>query len=159
MRIILIVMTLAISYSHSLVASDLATAAIAGKENFKRCIACHLADGAGIPGAFPKLRGRLAQIVQHKGGRDYLTMVVANGLTGAITVQGQPYMGVMPAQSYGLDNKQLAALLNQAIVATAGTLDVSEIRPFSETEISKIKASYKNSSMQHSRSLRPSNLE
>lgn len=159
MRITLIIMTLAINYSHSVMASDLAAAAIAGKESFKRCIACHLADGAGIPGAFPKLRGRLAQIVQMKGGRDYLTMVVTNGLTGTIIVQGKPFMGVMPAQSYGLDNKQLAALLNQAIVATAGTQDVSKIAPFSETEISKIKASYKTSSMQHSRSLRPNNLE
>lgn len=86
---------------------EIEQAAKLGEVNFQRCVACHLVDGSGIPGAFPKLKGRLASIVQLDGGRDYLTMVVSSGLTGPITVAGSQYMGVMPAQSYGLMTSKL----------------------------------------------------
>lgn len=56
------------------------------------CLACHQADGKGIPGAFPPL-----------AGSDYLMAdkaraigVVLNGLEGAVTVNGQVYNSVMP---------------------------------------------------------------
>lgn len=156
---ILIAGALVFSVNTGLNASEIAQAAKAGEAQFQRCVACHLADGAGVPGAFPKLKGRLANIVQQTGGRDYLTMLVSSGLTGPLNVAGYRYMGVMPAQGYTLNDTQLAALLNRAIVATADGAELSEIVPFSAAEVEKIKAKYKAPSMQHSLSLRPKSLE
>jgi nitrite reductase (NO-forming) len=57
------------------------------------CVACHQANGEGIPGAFPPL-----------AGSDFLNAdknraigVVVNGLDGVITVSGNTFDGVMPA--------------------------------------------------------------
>ena len=57
------------------------------------CVACHQANGMGIPAAFPPL-----------AGSDYLNAdktraigVLVNGLSGPITVNGENYNGVMPA--------------------------------------------------------------
>lgn len=148
-------------FSPLAVASEvsLASAAEGGEQHFQRCVACHLDDGAGIVGAFPPLKERLTNIVQLDGGRDYLTMVVNHGLMGKIQAAGQHYMGVMPAQGYGLTDQQLAALLNQAIITTAVNTDTSSIKPFSAAEISAIKARHPNPSMQYSHSLRPQSLE
>lgn len=59
----------------------------------QNCVACHQANGQGIPGAFPPL-----------AGSDYLNAdkirairIVLNGLDGTITVNGNTYDGVMPA--------------------------------------------------------------
>jgi nitrite reductase (NO-forming) len=57
------------------------------------CQACHQADGSGVPGSFPPL-----------AGSDFLNnnpratiSIVLNGLSGAITVNGETYNAVMPA--------------------------------------------------------------
>jgi len=64
---------------------------------FATCSACHMPDGAGIPGAFPPLRNRLADIAGLDGGRDYLITAVSFGLMGTIEVGGMQYFGVMQA--------------------------------------------------------------
>lgn len=58
----------------------------------KVCVACHQAEGQGIPNAFPPL-----------AKSDYLNKdvnkaikVVANGLSGEINVNGKKYNSVMP---------------------------------------------------------------
>lgn len=70
----------------------------AGAKAYKRCSACHLATGKGVPGAFPPVKDRLVPFANYKEGRDYLIMVVEAGLMGPIKVNGMTYRSVMPAQ-------------------------------------------------------------
>lgn len=71
-----------------------------GKRIYEQnCLACHQANGMGVPGAFPPL-----------AKSDYLNKdkkraigVVLNGLTGEITVNGKQYNSVMPAQRLSAD--------------------------------------------------------
>jgi len=67
----------------------------------RHCIACHQANGQGLPGAFPPL-----------AGSDYLAQdpsvavnAILNGLSGPITVNGTRYNAVMPALSYLSDGE------------------------------------------------------
>ena len=69
------------------------------------CMACHQANGEGIPNAFPPL-----------AHSDYLNAdkvraikAVTGGLQGAVTVNGKVYNGVMPAWSLG--NEDVANVL------------------------------------------------
>jgi nitrite reductase (NO-forming) len=70
------------------------------------CSMCHQPEGQGITGAFPPL-----------AKSDYLMAdtkraigIIKNGLQGEITVNGQKYNNVMPAQA--LDDQQVAHVLN-----------------------------------------------
>lgn len=70
------------------------------------CSMCHQPEGQGIAGAFPPL-----------AKSDYLMAdtkrtigIVKNGLQGEVTVNGQKYNNVMPAQA--LDDQQIAHVLN-----------------------------------------------
>jgi nitrite reductase (NO-forming) len=77
-----------------------------GKNVFTaNCLPCHQVDGKGIPGAFPPL-----------AASDFLNAdkkraigIVLNGLTGKITVNGNPFDGVMPAQR--LSDEDIANVL------------------------------------------------
>jgi len=69
------------------------------------CVACHQANGMGIPNAFPPL-----------AKSDYLNLdkakvikTVTGGLQGAVTVNGKVYNGVMPAWS--LSDEDVANVL------------------------------------------------
>ena len=71
----------------------------------KTCVACHQANGAGIPNAFPPL-----------AKSDYLNKdtnraikAVMNGLHGPITVNGKKYNSAMPTQN--LKGDQIADVL------------------------------------------------
>ncbi len=57
------------------------------------CVACHQANGEGIPGAFPPLAA--SDFLNADKNRAIGALV--NGLDGAITVNGNTYDGVMPA--------------------------------------------------------------
>lgn len=70
----------------------------AGKTIFaSTCQACHQADGKGIPGAFPPLAGS----DYFKGNPSKVASTVTHGLSGAITVNGKAYNGIMPTQTLG----------------------------------------------------------
>lgn len=71
----------------------------------QNCLACHQANGAGIPGAFPPLAG--ADYLMEDEARAIRT--VTEGLTGKITVNGQEYDGIMPKPS--LTDDQVANVL------------------------------------------------
>ncbi len=71
----------------------------------QNCVACHQAEGQGIPGAFPPL-----------AKSDWLNQdpkraiaVVKTGLSGPITVNGNKFDGVMPALA--LSNEDIANVL------------------------------------------------
>lgn len=77
-----------------------------GKNVYQQnCAACHQANGKGIPGAFPPLAGADYFNADWKRAID----VVKNGKSGAITVNGTPYNGVMP--SLGMSEEDIANVL------------------------------------------------
>lgn len=87
-----------------------AATASGGEALYQRCVTCHQANGAGIPGSFPPL-----------AGSEYATAanvvvpirVVLHGMQGAVTVKGTQYNGVMPAYGTGIEmsDDEVAAVL------------------------------------------------
>ncbi len=75
------------------------------------CSMCHQLAGAGVPGEFPRLAGRVGRIAASATGRGYLERVVLFGMAGEVTVDGTPIVGVMPSFS-SLSNQELADALN-----------------------------------------------
>lgn len=77
-----------------------AAAASGGEALYQRCVTCHQATGAGIPGSFPPL-----------AGSEYATAanvavpirIVLHGIQGALTVKGTQYNGVMPPYGTGVE--------------------------------------------------------
>lgn len=59
----------------------------------RNCLACHQAEGQGLPGAFPPLAGSDYLL----NDPDHAIDVLLDGLSGEITVNGVKYNGVMPA--------------------------------------------------------------
>ncbi len=85
------------------------------------CVACHQANGQGIPAAFPPL-----------AGSDYLNAdkvraikTVLHGLTGEITVNGQKFNSVMPALA--LNDEDVANVLTY--VYSAWNNNGTEVTP------------------------------
>lgn len=73
-------------------------------QNF--CIQCHLAEGQGVPNAFPPLAPSdflETQTAAFIAGLKY-------GMQGEIVVNGQTYNGNMPAQ--GLEDDEIADVVN-----------------------------------------------
>lgn len=56
------------------------------------CASCHQADGSGIEGTFPPLRGN-----PNAADASYVADAIQNGVEGPIEVNGVAYDGVMPA--------------------------------------------------------------
>ena len=71
------------------------------------CVACHQANGKGLPGVFPPLDG--SEWVS--GDTRVLANIVLHGVSGEISVAGQTYKGVMPAFGQ-LGDAELAAVLS-----------------------------------------------
>lgn len=109
-----------------------------GAALYQRCAACHLPDGAGVPGAFPPLKADFAALASGPEGRRYLVLAVTRGLAGPLTIEGKAYRGVMPAQSL-LDDAGVAAVLNHVAVAVAGA--GGDFRPFTAAEVAQARPS------------------
>ncbi len=79
-----------------------------GRRVYNTCVACHQAEGQGVPGAFPPLAG------SDWVGMDpvVLSKIVINGLAGPIEVNGVPYNGIMAALGPTLDDEEVAAVLS-----------------------------------------------
>ncbi|MDE2412142.1 MAG: cytochrome c [Sphingomonadales bacterium] len=109
-----------------------------GAALFARCAACHTATGKGVPGAYPPLGTDFRKLAAKPQGRRYLALVVSKGVMGALTVEGKPYRGVMPAQT-ALDAAGVAAVLNHVgtRIATSGPA----FKPFNAAEIEAARAS------------------
>lgn len=121
-----------------------ATAAMAddGSTAWKRCAACHLADGRGVPGAFPRLAGRLSDAANTETGRAYLILTVTSGVMGPIEVDGKTIRGIMPAQA-GLTDADVAAVLNHAssLPGPDGKAP-APVKPFTAEEVAAVKAAH-----------------
>ena len=110
-----------------------------GDEAYATCAACHLPDGAGIPGAFPRIRNRVAGIAALDGGREYLITVVSYGLMGPIEVDGNPLFGVMAGNTGALSDEEIAAALNY-VVFELNDAAVEGVEPFDAGEVEAVKA-------------------
>jgi len=76
----------------------------------QHCATCHQADGSGTVGLAPPLKG--AHWAKLGGDRGYLPTVLLHGLSGPIKVNGQSFVGSMPAFGGQLDDASLAAVAN-----------------------------------------------
>jgi len=123
------------SFSPTAVAQDDAYSGDA----YATCSACHLPDGAGVPGAFPPIRNRAATIAGLEGGRDYLITVVTYGLMGTIQVDGVQYFGVMAGNAGPMAPEDIAAALNY-VVFELNDNDATEHEPFTAQEVEKTQA-------------------
>jgi nitrite reductase (NO-forming)/hydroxylamine reductase len=74
------------------------------------CLACHQADGKGLPGAFPPLAGSDYLL----GDKARAVGVVVNGLQGEVVVNGVKYNSVMPAMTQ-LSDQEIADALTFAL--------------------------------------------
>jgi cytochrome c553 len=117
-----------------------------GAAAWKRCAACHRADGKGVPGAFPRLAGRLHDAAQSDAGRAYLILTVTAGVMGPIDVDGKTIRGIMPAQA-GLTDADVAAVLNHASALPGPDGKTAEpIKPFTAEEVAAVKAAHSGAS-------------
>jgi cytochrome c553 len=126
----------------------------AGAADYQRCAACHLPTGEGIPGAFPPLKGRVASIAASAEGRNYLVAVVQAGLMGSITVNGTPYMGVMPAQGPSYDARSVSEVLNYCVQVIDQENASPDWAPFSADEVAGLLKANANATSQGTAKLR-----
>src|SRR5690606_4531294 len=91
------------------VAAPAAGGAVDGAQVYTaNCVACHQANGKGLPGVFPPLAGS-----EWVSGKPALAVqIVLHGVTGELTVAGQTYNGMMPTFKDKLDDAQIAAVVN-----------------------------------------------
>jgi mono/diheme cytochrome c family protein len=118
-------------FSHLLIAGE-------GADSFQRCAVCHLPSGEGVPGAFPPLNGRIANIASTTEGRAYLVAVVNTGLMGSITIDGVPYMGVMPAQGTSYDEDGIRDVLNYSVQVLDEASLQPQWQPFTTAEVQAV---------------------
>lgn len=106
-----------------------------------RCAMCHRPDGAGLPGQFPRLSGRVAQIATAPAGRALLGKVLLYGMYGSVTVDGKAINGLMPPMAM-LSDQDVADVLNHVVaLKKAGKSAL-----FTPAEIAKLRATKMSSS-------------
>jgi len=101
-----------------------------------QCSMCHQPDGAGLPGSFPRLAGRVPEIAGSPDGRRYLAMVLLYGMYGSITVDGKSISGLMPAAAT-LSDQAVADVLNHVLTLRK---PASKLAPFTAAEIAAVRA-------------------
>jgi mono/diheme cytochrome c family protein len=75
------------------------------------CAFCHQSGGVGVPGQFPRLAGRAGAIAARPEGKAFLAKVLLNGMSGRVTVDDQPILGIMPAFD-SLSDDDIASVLS-----------------------------------------------
>lgn len=123
-----------------MVAATLAATPAAGRASGQQtfsaqCSMCHQPNGAGLPGSFPRLAGRVPLIARSADGRRYLAMVLLYGLYGPITVDGKAISGMMPAMG-SLGDQAVADVLNHVIALKKAAGNVA---PFTAAEIAAVR--------------------
>lgn len=76
----------------------------------QRCVTCHQANGAGIPGTFPPLAESEYANAADPG---VPARIVIHGISGPITVHGATYNSLMPPYGVGvvMSDEEIAQLL------------------------------------------------
>lgn len=90
------------------------------------CLACHMADGSGVPGMHPPL----IQTEWVNGDKERLIEITLNGMSGKIEVNGETYNSIMPPHSH-LSDKQIADVLTyirQSFGNNASEITIDEVQ-------------------------------
>lgn len=99
------------------------------------CAFCHQSGGVGVPGQFPRLAGRVGAIAAKPEGKSFLPQILFNGMSGRITVDGEPILGIMPAFNTLSDDdiasvlSYLSGLDHAPIVFTADEIKAVRAQP------------------------------
>ena len=102
----------------------------------KNCSMCHQAAGQGLEGVFPPLaKSDFLMARATAPDRKELVGIVLNGKTGAVTVNGKPYNGVMTPIA-GLSDAEIAAVLS-FVTSHWGNAGAP---PFTADEVGKARA-------------------
>lgn len=121
----------------TIVAMSSAPASATGQQTFSaQCSMCHQPNGAGLPGSFPRLAGRVPVIAAAPEGRRYLASVVLYGLYGPISVDGKPISGLMPSMA-SLSDQAVADVLNHVLTLQK---PAKKVAPFTAVEIAAVRA-------------------
>ncbi|WP_353268855.1 cytochrome c [Gemmatimonas sp.] len=115
-------------------AATVASASTAnGEEIYGRCMACHQATGAGMPGAFPPLAG--SEWVTGPSSRPIA--ILLHGLQGEITVKGEKYNSMMMAYgtSVPMSDDEVAAVLTYVRSSFGNSAP-----PVTPAEVAKVRA-------------------
>ena len=91
-----------------------------------QCSACHGPEGKGIPGVFPPLAG--ADFLRTH--REQALRAPMEGLQGPLTVNGQSYLGQMPAVA--LKDAQMVELFNFIFSAWGNSLPSTNLTEIAE---------------------------
>ncbi len=96
------------------------------------CASCHQAGGIGIAGQFPPLKDN-----PNVADAAYVENVIRNGLDGPITVNGEVYDAVMPAQSAlsDADIVNVIAYIQSGFAAPSGPAPTIDTGPVAGTEL------------------------
>lgn len=98
------------------------------------CLMCHQSKGEGVPGVFPPLaKSDYLAKLSSAGDRTPLVGIIANGLSGAITVNGSVYNSAMPAMAT-LSDEEVAAVLSFVSNSWGNSA-----KPFSPDEVRQAK--------------------
>lgn len=104
----------------------------------KHCASCHGASAEGIPGLAPPLAHPALWQGLGEQAPQYLTGVMASGMSGKLTAMGQLYIGlVMPPKS-NLPSDELAQVANyllklNGVSASVSAADVEQARSPAQT--------------------------
>lgn len=98
----------------------------------QHCAACHQPDGSGAVGLAPALKGE--HWVKLGADKAYLPTVILKGLSGPIKVNGQNFVGSMPAFAQQLDDAAIAALSSylRTMQGSPTPYSADEIKPLRE---------------------------
>lgn len=108
-----------------------------GQQTFSaQCSMCHQPTGAGLPGSFPRLAGRVPLIARSPDGRRYLAMVMLYGLYGPITVDGKAISGMMPTMG-SLNDQAVADVLNHVLTLKPAA---GKVARFTAAEIAAVRS-------------------
>lgn len=103
-----------------------------GKNTYlANCAACHQPDGKGVPKAFPPL----ANSDYLNADKHRAASIVANGLSGKVTVNGETYDSVMPAVA--LNDQQIANVVTYVLNSfgnKGGELSAEEVAKAKQTK-------------------------
>ncbi|MEO0899542.1 MAG: cytochrome c [Bacteroidota bacterium] len=95
-----------------------------GKKVYNQiCLACHQANGKGLPGLYPPL----TQTKWVSGDKETLIKTILNGMNGEIEVLGEKYNQVMTPYKDVLSDQQIADVLSY--VRSSFGNDYSAITP------------------------------
>ncbi len=106
-----------------------------GPALFKQhCAICHQDSAIGTAGLAPGLLGTHWQRLGAE--RSYLPTVLLKGLSGMIKVDGQPFVGNMPAMAATLDDEALAAVANHL----RGLQGAAADKPYTAADVAEQRA-------------------